>query len=72
MLGVALQLENGELHLFYEVVFGFDTDSGWNRCVRASLFGSFGQLDGTAGIVKGTDEVSIEYTRSTDGLSWTQ
>jgi hypothetical protein len=24
-------------------------------CVRASVFGSFGQLDGTAGIVSGTD-----------------
>jgi hypothetical protein len=42
------------------------------RCVRASLFGSFGQLDGIAGMVKGTDEVKIEYSRSADGLSWTQ
>ena len=40
--------------------------------MRASLFGSFGQLDGAAGIVKGTDEVLIEYTRNADGLSWTQ
>ena len=43
-----------------------------NRCVRASLFGSFGQLDGTAGIVSGTDHVLINYTRSADELSWTQ
>lgn len=42
------------------------------RCVRASLFGTFGQLDGIAGVVKGTDEVKIEYSRSADGLSWTQ
>lgn len=43
-----------------------------SRCVQASLFGSFGQLDGTARVVKGTDEVKIEYSRSLDGLSWTQ
>jgi hypothetical protein len=45
-----------------------DTD----RCVRASLFGSFGQLDGTAGVVKAGDEVRIEYSRSADGLTWIQ
>ncbi|KAG4438287.1 hypothetical protein IFR05_006222 [Cadophora sp. M221] len=41
-------------------------------CVRASLFGSFGQLDGVAGVVKGSDEVRIEYSRSADGLIWNQ
>lgn len=47
-------------------------DSHRNRCVRASLFGSFGQLDGTAGVVKSGDKVRIVYSRSTDGLIWTQ
>lgn len=47
-----------------------DADS--NRCVRASLFGSFGQLDGDAGIVAGTDQVKIVYTRNADAISWTQ
>ena len=41
-------------------------------CVRASVFGSFGQLDGTAGIVSGTDHVMIEYTLQSDGQTWLQ
>jgi hypothetical protein len=41
-------------------------------CVRASLFGSFGQLDADSAVVKGGDVVRIVYTRSVDGLSWTQ
>ena len=41
-------------------------------CVRASVFGSFGQLDGTAGIVSGTDHVMIEYTLQSDGQTWVQ
>ena len=41
-------------------------------CVRASVFGSFGQLDGTAGIVSGTDHVLIEYTLQSDGQTWVQ
>jgi hypothetical protein len=43
-----------------------------DRCVRASLFGSFGQLDADSAVVRGGDEVKIVYTRSADGLSWTQ
>lgn len=42
------------------------------RCVRASLFGSFGQLDADSAVVKDGDEVRIEYSRSADGLIWTQ
>lgn len=41
-------------------------------CVRASLFGGFGQLDGVAGVVKNGDQVRIEYSRSADGLVWIQ
>ncbi|KAJ7637337.1 hypothetical protein DFH06DRAFT_1284166 [Mycena polygramma] len=41
-------------------------------CVRASVFGSFGQIDGTAGIVKPTDAVLIDYTLQSNKLTWTQ
>ncbi|KAF2786216.1 hypothetical protein K505DRAFT_399626 [Melanomma pulvis-pyrius CBS 109.77] len=44
-------------------------------CVRASLFGSFGQLDGTAGVVSANDQVKIVYTRGAvvpGGWTWTQ
>ena len=40
--------------------------------MRASLFGSFGQLDGTASPVGGTDQVKIVYSRSADKKTWTQ
>lgn len=42
------------------------------RCVRASLFGWFGQLDGTASVVSGSDEVLIQYTVAANGVTWTQ
>lgn len=42
------------------------------RCVRASLFGWFGQLDGPSAAVKGTDRIRIEYTKTTDSDTWTQ
>jgi hypothetical protein len=41
-------------------------------CVRASLFGSFGQLDGEASPVSGTDQVRIEYTLLDDQDTWVQ
>ena len=41
-------------------------------CVRASLFGSFGQLDGDAAPVKGDDQVRIEYVLLEDGDTWLQ
>ena len=41
-------------------------------CVRASVFGSFGQLDGTAGVASGTDQVKIQYTLESDQETWTQ
>ncbi|KAL4951136.1 hypothetical protein BDW69DRAFT_196688 [Aspergillus filifer] len=41
-------------------------------CVRASVFGSFGQLDGEAGVVKGTDQVEILYELADDQETWVQ
>ncbi|RLL95616.1 hypothetical protein CFD26_105813 [Aspergillus turcosus] len=41
-------------------------------CVRASVFGSFGQLDGTASPVSGTDQVRIEYILLDDQETWVQ
>ncbi|KAI9927125.1 hypothetical protein ASPWEDRAFT_121850 [Aspergillus wentii DTO 134E9] len=41
-------------------------------CVRASLFGSFGQLDGSASAVSGDEKVRIEYNLESDGETWLQ
>ncbi|CAI7674834.1 unnamed protein product [Penicillium pancosmium] len=41
-------------------------------CVRASVFGSFGQLDGTGSPVSGSDKVRIEYNLESDGETWKQ
>jgi hypothetical protein len=41
-------------------------------CVRASVFGWFGQLDGTAGVVSGSDQVKIQYTLESNQQTWTQ
>jgi hypothetical protein len=41
-------------------------------CIRCSVFGSFGQLDGTAGVVSGTDKIKIEYALQSDGQTWLQ
>lgn len=41
-------------------------------CVRASVFGSFGQLDGNASPVAGDDQVRIEYNLEDDGETWFQ
>jgi hypothetical protein len=41
-------------------------------CVRASVFGWFGQLDGDAGVVKADDQVRIEYTLQDDQDTWVQ
>jgi hypothetical protein len=41
-------------------------------CVRASIFGSFGQLDGNASPVSGDDHVRIEYNLESDGQTWKQ
>ncbi|KXG53434.1 uncharacterized protein PGRI_004840 [Penicillium griseofulvum] len=41
-------------------------------CVRASVFGGFGQLDGPPSPVSGTDQVRIEYNLESDGQTWKQ
>ncbi|KAL4778170.1 hypothetical protein BJX76DRAFT_156915 [Aspergillus varians] len=41
-------------------------------CVRASVFGSFGQLDGAASPVAANDQVRIEYTLQDDEDTWVQ
>ncbi|OQD90677.1 hypothetical protein PENANT_c001G10456 [Penicillium antarcticum] len=41
-------------------------------CVRASVFGSFGQLDGDGAAVSGDDHVRIEYNLESDGQTWKQ
>ncbi|KAL1305769.1 hypothetical protein AAFC00_003939 [Neodothiora populina] len=41
-------------------------------CVRASLFGSFGQLDADAAPVNGDDHVRIEYNLAADQDTWVQ
>ncbi len=41
-------------------------------CVRASVFGSFGQLDGEPGVAGGDDQVKIEYTLQDDNDTWKQ
>ncbi|KAI9736630.1 MAG: hypothetical protein M1834_000834 [Cirrosporium novae-zelandiae] len=46
------------------------TSSQW--CVRASLFGSFGQIDGSASAIDGDQNITISYTRSANETWWTQ
>ncbi|KAI1329819.1 hypothetical protein F5Y16DRAFT_365367 [Xylariaceae sp. FL0255] len=41
-------------------------------CIRCSLFGSFGQLDGTASPVSGSTAVEIIYELQSDGETWLQ
>jgi hypothetical protein len=41
-------------------------------CVRASLFGSFGQLDGPSSPVRGDQKVKIVYTLLSDKDTWRQ
>ncbi|PYH98618.1 hypothetical protein BO71DRAFT_315901 [Aspergillus ellipticus CBS 707.79] len=41
-------------------------------CVRASLFGSFGQYSGTGSPVSGDDHVRIEYNLLSDDETWVQ
>ncbi|KUJ20628.1 uncharacterized protein LY89DRAFT_448834 [Mollisia scopiformis] len=86
--GAAPSSQNGELFLWPGMSNGTGDliqttleswpDNSWcgatpgQWCVRASLFGSFGQLDGQAGVVGEEDQVRIEYSRSADGLVWIQ
>ncbi|KKY15340.1 hypothetical protein UCDDS831_g07663 [Diplodia seriata] len=46
------------------------TEGQW--CIRASLFGGFGQLDGEASAISGDTKVRIEYNLMADGTTWEQ
>ncbi|KAG8716759.1 hypothetical protein FRC08_008849 [Ceratobasidium sp. 394] len=46
------------------------TKTQW--CVRASVFGWFGQRDGPAGVVNPTDAVTINYKLGSNKMTWTQ
>ncbi|KAF2236053.1 hypothetical protein EV356DRAFT_565796 [Viridothelium virens] len=86
--GTAPSSQNGELFLWPGMSNGTGDliqttleswpDNSWcgattgQWCVRASLFGSFGQLDGSASPVSGTEHVKIEYTLQSNGQNWTQ
>ncbi|KAF9242459.1 hypothetical protein DTO027I6_6916 [Penicillium roqueforti] len=86
--GAAPETQNGELFLWPGMSNGTGdlvqtTLESWPSnawcgattgqwCVRASVFGSFGQLDGTGSPVSGTDEVRIEYNLESDGQTWKQ
>ncbi|PQE03563.1 hypothetical protein CJF31_00010143 [Rutstroemia sp. NJR-2017a BVV2] len=85
--GTAPSTQNGELFLWPGISNGTGdliqtTLESWPSndwcgattgqwCVRASLFGSFGQLDGASAPVSGTDQVRINYTLEATG-NWTQ
>ncbi|GLA66351.1 hypothetical protein AtubIFM54640_008558 [Aspergillus tubingensis] len=86
--GVAPSTQNGELFLWPGMSNGTGdliqtTLESWPSnswcgattgqwCVRASIFGSFGQLDGTGSPVSANDHVRIEYNLASDGETWTQ
>lgn len=86
--GTAPYPQNGELFLWPGMSNGTGDlvqttleswpDNSWcgaqpgQWCVRASVFGSFGQLDGDAGIVSGSDQVKIQYTLESNQQTWTQ
>jgi hypothetical protein len=86
--GAAPATQNGELFLWPGMSNGTGDliqttleswpDNSWcgattgQWCVRASVFGSFGQLDGTASPVSGSEKVRIEYNLESDGQTWKQ
>ncbi|KAM5347831.1 hypothetical protein ACJ41O_007655 [Fusarium nematophilum] len=70
-------MSNGTGHLVQTTLESW-ADNSWcgaksgEWCVRASLFGSFGQLDGDASPVKGDQKVKIEYLLLSDKDTWRQ
>lgn len=84
--GTAPSTQNGELFLWPGMSNGTGDliqttleswpDNSWcgattgQWCVRASVFGSFGQYDGDYSAVSGDDKVKIVY--ELDGTVWTQ
>ncbi|KAG8996033.1 hypothetical protein FRB93_000995 [Tulasnella sp. JGI-2019a] len=86
--GVAPSTQNGELFLWPGMSNGTGdliqtTLESWPSnawcgaatgewCIRCSIFGSFGQIDGNSAVVKGTDAVTINYVLGSDKNTWTQ
>lgn len=86
--GTAPSTQNGELFLWPGMSNGTGdliqttleswADNSWcgattgEWCVRASVFGSFGQIDADAGVVSGDMAVAIAYTLQDDGQTWLQ
>ncbi len=86
--GAAPPTQNGELFLWPGMSNGTGDliqttleswpDNSWcgaatgQWCIRASVFGSFGQLDGVAGVVSGSQAVKIDYSLQSDGTTWLQ
>ncbi|KAI1423780.1 hypothetical protein F5Y12DRAFT_516096 [Xylaria sp. FL1777] len=86
--GTAPSTQNGELFLWPGMSNGTGDlvqttleswpDNSWcgavtgEWCIRCSLFGSFGQLDGTASPVSGSMSVEILYELQSDGTTWKQ
>ncbi|KAI0428982.1 hypothetical protein F5Y09DRAFT_332140 [Xylaria sp. FL1042] len=86
--GTAPSSQNGELFLWPGMSNGTGDlvqttleswpDNSWcgaatgEWCIRCSLFGSFGQLDGDASPVSGSMSVEILYELQSDGTTWKQ
>lgn len=70
-------MSNGTGHLVQTTLESW-ADNSWcgavsgEWCVRASLFGSFGQLDGDASPVKADQKVKIVYELLEDNDTWRQ
>ncbi|KAF4974937.1 hypothetical protein FZEAL_8200 [Fusarium zealandicum] len=77
MLTVWPGMSNGTGHLIQTTLESWP-DNSWcgakkgQWCVRASIFGSFGQLDGKASPVSGNQKVKIAYTLQKDNDTWRQ
>jgi len=77
MLALWPGMSNGSGDLIQTTVEQWE-DNSWcggtkdQWCVRASLFGSFGQIDGPGAKVDATEKITIHYKRSDDAKSWTQ
>jgi hypothetical protein len=86
--GTAPSTQNGELFLWPGMSNGTGDlvqttleswpDNSWcgattgQWCIRCSLFGSFGQYSGDAGIVTGSEAVEIVYELASDLETWVQ
>ncbi|KAJ7275079.1 hypothetical protein C8J57DRAFT_1714782 [Mycena rebaudengoi] len=71
-------MSNGTGDLIQSTLESWPDENAWcgaklgEWCVRASVFGSFGQIDGVAGVVKPTDAVLIDYTLQSNRNTWSQ